>query len=484
MENSLKKKAVASSMWASVQQFGRMGISFVANLVMARLLTPEDYGAVGMLMVFVSLSMIFIDSGFGNALIQKPNPTEEDYSTIFFFNLMVAVVLYFVLYVTAPAISRFYDMDILTDMLRVLGLILIINAFSLIQNCRLRKQLNFKVLTISFLTGQTVGAGVGIFMAYKGYGVWSLVMYDILDALIKTLMLWIQCKWKPKFVFRLSSLKELFRFGGFLLANGILMTLRRNVLAIVLGKLYSAKELGMYTQAKKVEHVPVHSISTIIGHVTFPVYSKLQDNTKHLRNVQQRSFNYIAFLSIPLLVLLMVVAEPLVLVLFTDKWVESVPYLQILCFAGIFYSLQEVNGNIVNAMGQSKLFFKWSIVKTATLFLLIFIGSFFGIYGLMISFVSQYMLTYFINAVLATKYTGYSLWMQLKDLVPMFMVSAVAAVVSYFSGRVFDNHILTLLLQSTIFIVIYLLTFYFINKSLVLDLFNNVKSVFHKKSKK
>ena len=484
MENSIKKKAIASSMWSSVQQFGRMGISFVANLIMARLLTPEDYGAVGMLMVFVSLSMIFIDSGFGSALIQKKNPTEEDYSTIFFFNLMVGVALYFVLFVTAPAISRFYNMDILTDMLRVLGLVLIINSFSMIQQSRLKKQLNFKTLTISFLTGQIVGSGVGIFMAFKGYGVWSLVTYDVLDALIRTLMLWIQCKWKPKFVFRFSSLKELFRFGGFLLANGILVTLRRNVLAIVLGKLYSAKELGMYTQAKKVENIPVQSVATIIGHVTFPVYSKLQDNIERLRNVQRRGFIYIAFLCIPLLILLMVIAKPLILVLYTDKWIESVPYLQILCFSGIFYSLQEVNGNIVNAMGQSKLFFKWSIVKTATLFLLIFIGSFFGIYGLMISFVLQNMLIYFINAVLASKYTEYSLWMQLKDLFPMFIVSAVAAVVSYFSGRVFNNHILTLLLQSTTFIVIYLLIFYFINKSLVLDLFKNVMSVFRKSKRK
>lgn len=484
MTNSLKKKAVASSMWASIQQFGRMGISFVANLVMARLLTPEDYGAIGMLMVFVALSMIFVDSGFANALIQKPNPSEEDYSTIFFFNLMVAVVLYFVLFFASPAISRFYNMDILIDMLRVLGLMLIINAFSIIQMCRLKKQLNFKTLTISFLTGQIIGASVGLYMAYKGCGVWSLVMYDLIDALIKTIMLWIQCKWKPRFVFQFSSLKELFRFGGFLLANGLLVTLRRNVLAIVLGKLYSAKELGMYTQAKKVENVPVHSVATIIGHVTFPVYSKLQDNTKQLKKAQQQSFNYIAFLCIPMLVLLMVVAEPLIVVLFTDKWIESVPYLQILCFAGIFYSFQEVNGNIVNAMGQSKLFFKWSIVKTATLFLLIFIGSFFGIYGLMIAFVSQFMLTYFINAVLASRYTEYSLWMQLRDLFPMFIVSAVAAMVSYFCGRVFDNHLLTLLLQSTIFIGIYFMVFYFINKSLVLDLFNNLKAIFHKKNKK
>lgn len=470
MENSLKKKAVASSMWSSIQQFGRMGISFVANLIMARLLTPDDYGAIGMLMVFVALSMIFIDSGFGNALIQKPNPSQEDYSTIFFFNLMVAVLLYFVLYVTAPAISRFYDMDILTDMLRVLGLILIINAFSLIQSCRLRKQLDFKALTISMLTGQFVGAAVGIFMAFKGCGVWSLVMYDILDALIKSIMLWIQCKWKPKLVFWFSSLKELFRFGGFLLANALLVTLRKNALSIVLGKLYSARDLGMYTQARKLESIPVHSVSVIIGHVTFPVFSKLQDNIERLKNMQRKSLIHIAFLCIPMLVLLIVVAEPLILVLYTDKWIESVPYLQILCFMGVFGSLQEVNANVVNAMGKSKLYFLWTIVKTIVMFLLIWAGSYFGIFGLLFAMVVHHFVCYVINAVLASKITGYTLWQQFVDFLPIVLSSGLIAVAVWFIRYIIHNNFILLAVQSILFVGLYIGIYYFIDRKLLLDM--------------
>ena len=226
MEDNLKRKTVVSTVWASIQQFGRLGISFVSNIVLARLLMPDDFGTIGMLTIFIAVATVFVDSGLGNALIQKANASEEDYSTIFFFNIGMSLLLYLILYLAAPIIAQFFNMDILSKILRIYGLVLIINSFSIIQYTRLRKQLSFKPLTVSTLTSAFTSISLGIFLAYNGYGVWSLVTMNLAESIVRTFMLWIQCKWLPELQFKIDSLKQLFSFGGYLLANSLLFLLK------------------------------------------------------------------------------------------------------------------------------------------------------------------------------------------------------------------------------------------------------------------
>lgn len=469
MEENLKHKTVVSTVWASIQQFGKLGISFISNIVLARLLMPEDYGTVGMLAIFMAIAVVFVDSGLGNALIQRKNTSEVDYSTIFFFNLGMSVFLYFVLYFAAPFIARFYETEVLCKMLRIYGLMLIINSFSIIQNARLRKQLSFKALTTSTLIAATVSTLAGIFLAYKGFGVWSLVAMYLIEAVVRVSILWIQCKWLPQLVFSFNSLKTLFKFGGFLLANSLLFTVRRNILSLVLGKLYTARDLGMYIQAKKLEDIPITSISSIIEQVSFPVFSKLQDDMDRFKQMQRRSLRLLAFLCFPLMFLIMVISEPVIVFLYTDKWIEAVPYLQVLCFMGIFVCLQAVNANVVNAMGRSGLYFKWSVFKTIIMFSLIWIGHYWGIIGLLGSLVLYHFIVYVINAILASRYTQYTLWQQLKDLVPIALSSGLIAVAVWFVRYLIHNNFALITVQSLVFIVLYLFVYSLLDKSMLTE---------------
>lgn len=476
MEENLKNKTVVSTVWATIQQFGRMGIAFICNIVLARLLMPEDYGTIGMLAIFMAVANVFIDSGLGNALIQRKDADEVDFSTIFFFNLGMSILLYLLLFISAPAIARFYNTDALVSLLRIYGLVLIINSLSLIQSTRLRKQLNFKTAAISTILANVVSTLVGIYMAYNGYGVWSLVMMYIVEAVVRTLLLWWQCKWWPLLTFSMDSLVSLFKFGGFLLANSLLYTLRRNMLSMVLGKLYTVRDLGMYSQAKKLEDVPVTGISSIVEQVSFPVLAKLQDDNERFLQMQRRSLKLLAFLCFPLMFLMMVIAEPVIVFLFTDKWIEAAPYLQVLCFMGIVVCLQAVNANVVNAMGHSGLYFKWSVYKTIIMFTMIWIGHFWGIFGLLGSLVIYHYIVYVINAILASRFTHYTIWQQIKDLIPIALSSALIAVVVWFLRYFIHNNIGLLVLQSVLYIMIYLGWYLLVDRTMLTNVISLIIS--------
>lgn len=478
MENNLKKKTVVGMIWSTIQRFGKMGIAFIANLVMARLLTPDDYGAVGILMVFIALSAVFIDAGFGNALIQKTDPSKEDFSTIFYFNLIVSGILFLILYVAAPYIANFYKMELLCELLRVLSIVLILNALSLIQDCRLRKEMDFKILSIATIVSASLGACAGIYAAVVGCGVWSLVLYNIVEAASRTIILWAMCRWLPSLCFSWNSMKQLFRYGSFLLANSLLFTLRRNAIAIFVGKLYQPSDLGHYSQAKKLEEVPVTAIQTVIGQVTFPMFASVKDNIQQLMIAQKKGNILLAFLCVPLMCLSLVLAHDLIIGLFTEKWASAIPYFQVLCFCGIFVSLQEVNANVITALGYSRLYFKWSIVKTILLFVLLYAGSFIGIYGLLLAWCIQNMLAYVINAVLSGMFTSYSFWHQTKDLLPIYMISVICSIVVWMLAyTIHINLWLSIVFQTLLFWTMYLLGLLWLKKDYLSDFLEAVKLI-------
>ena len=431
-QKNLKQKTVSGMIWTALQRYSTMLIQFISGIILARLLTPYDYGCIGMLMIFMVLAESFIDGGFGSALIQKKRPTQEDYSTVFFWNLGMAVLLYAVLYFSAPAIARFYNIPLLCDVLRVQGTILFIYAFNIIQKNQLRKKMNFKVLSIVTITTSLIALCVTVFMAYHGFGVWALVTQNIIVAAIPALVFWFYIKWRPIWAFSIKSFKELFSFGFYVFLNNFFVNFSRQIQGLLIGKFYNPAMMGYYSKAHSTEKLASQSISQILNQVTFPLYSEVQDDKHRMINILEQLTGIIAYLTFPLMFILILIAKPLFILLYSDRWLESVPYFQILCLAGLGVCLQSVNLQTISAIGKSRILFVWSVIKQ-TIGIVLAVGGlmFFGIYGLLWGAVIHSWNCTFINMYLVAKHIGYNLKAQLWSLFPVTVVTFVAFLTSY-----------------------------------------------------
>ena len=349
--------------WTALQRYSTMGIKFISGIILARLLTPHDYGCIGMLSLFMVLAEAFIDGGFGSALIQKKQPTQEDYSTIFYWNLGMAALMYVVLYFSAPAIARFYDIELLCPVLRVQGLVLFIYAFNIVQRNQLRKNLNFKVLSIVTITTALVALSVTIYMAYKGFGVWALVAQNIITAAIPAVVFWFFIKWRPILAFSWKSFKELFSFGFYMFLTNIINQFCSKIGRLLIGKVYSPATLGYYSKAVSTEELASHSISSVMTQVTYPLYVQVQDDKVALGNMIKRLTMSLSYVTFPLMFILILTAKPLFILLYSDRWVQSIPYFQVLCIVGLSSCLQAVNTQPIAAIGKSKEMFLWSLAK-------------------------------------------------------------------------------------------------------------------------
>lgn len=347
--------------WTALQKYSTMFIQFISGIILARLLTPYDYGCIGMLMIFMVLAETFIDGGFGSALIQKKRPTQEDYSTIFFWNLGMAVFLYVILYFSAPAIARFYKIPLLCDVLRVQGLILFIYAFNIVQRNQLQKKLNFKVLSIVTISTSLIALSVSIFMAYHGYGVWSLVAQHILTAAIPALVFWFYIKWRPILTFSWKSFHELFGFGFYMFLTHLINSFGQQIQGLLIGRFYTSSTMGYYSKAQGTERLASLSISNVMTQVTYPLFSEVQDDKLALSNMIKRTTMTLAYVTFPLMFLLLLEAKPLFVLLYSERWLQSVPYFQVLCVAGLAGCLQSVNLQSIAAIGKSKAMFYWTL---------------------------------------------------------------------------------------------------------------------------
>lgn len=469
MASDLKTKTLSGMIWSFVQRFGKMGISFASNIVLARLLTPDDYGTIGMLMIFIAVANTFVDGGFGSALIQKKEPTKEDYSTIFWWNMFLSVVLYGLLFLGAPAVARFYNLPLLCDVLRVQGIVLIINALSIIQQNQLRKQLKFKRLATVTVISATLSAGIAIILAYMGWGVWALVAQQLMLSGFTAILLWILNKWYPAFVFSKESFKQLFGFGGFILVSNLINTFCDNIQGLLLGKFATSSTLGLYTQARKLEEISSTSISSIVNQVAYPVLSQKQDDKIALINIIRKFVTLIATFVFPLMLYLILIAEPLITFLYSERWIECVPYFQILCIAGLAICLQSINLNAIAAIGKSKIMFKWTIVKRVS-GLILNIGGLllYGVYGLLFGGVLTAFLLYTINALLVAKYVGYKFSDQIKHLSPILLSSLVSFVVAKFvTNFLCDDVMFHFCIETFLFISSYTICSLLFNRSLL-----------------
>jgi len=458
MSSVLRQKTIFSMIWSSIGKFGTLGMSFISNLVLARILMPSDFGYIGMLHIFIAISQVFINGGLGSALIQKKNVSHIDYSTVFYYNLLLSLIFYVLLYLAAPYIADFYKMHLLKDILRVQSIILIVNSFSLVQSIQLQKNLRFKALSVRNIIAALIGAVVGIIMALLGYGVWSLVFSNLIAAITSVILLWRMSSWRPSLEFSFNSLKNMFSFGGLMLLSSLVETAYTNIQGLIIGKVFTAKDLGYYTQARKLEDVPTNALSSIVNQVSFPVFSQLQDNLDILRAGVQRSIKSISFLNFPLMVLLIVIARPLIILLYTQRWEASIPYFQILCVGAMLYTINSVNTNVTRSLGKGSLYFWVQLIKRLAGIIFIVISVQYGIEAMLWAIVILNYIFFIINGMVSGKLINYGLIAQLKDVYGVFILSITVGVVTYYGISLFsiDNYLLTLIIHTLIYSLLYI----------------------------
>ena len=418
--------------WTALQRYSIMLITFISELILARLLTHHDFGCIGMLAIFMIVAETLIDGGFGSALIQRKNPTQEDYSTIFFWNLGMSVILYSILFFSAPFIALFYKTPILCHILRVQGLILFIYAFNIVQRNQLAKNLEFKVLSIVTIVTSLISLVICILMAYHGYGVWSLVARNIIAAAFASLIYWFYVKWRPRWVFSFKSFQELFGFGFYMFLSHLVTNISTQIQGLLIGRFYNPQTMGYYSKASGTEHFASKSISQVMTQVTYPLYAAVQDDLRAMQNIVKRLTMTLSYITFPLLFILILIAKPLFIMLYTEKWLLSVPYFQVLCLAGLGQCLQSVNFQTISAIGKSKVTFIWTLIKRFVGIGLVVGGlALWGMKGLLCGVVLHDCFAYFVNMGLVSKYVGYKWYKQLADLAPVLMASVISAVISY-----------------------------------------------------
>ena len=427
-EVSLKNKTVKGASWSFIDSIAGQGITFLVGLVLARLLTPEEYGLIGIIMIFIAVFNSIVDSGFSNALIRKNDAKYIDYNTVFISNLVLSVVLFGVLYISAPAISNFFNQPQLIPLLRVMGSIVIINAFAIIQRTILVKQVDFKTQTkVSLISSITSGV-VGIGMAVGGLGVWSLVGQQISRQFLNSAFLWIYSRWYPKLQFSIQSFKELFTFGWKLLVSSLIDTIWKEIYQVIIGKCYSPVALGQYTRAQQFASICSSNLTTVVQRVSFPVLTSVQDDKERLKNGYKRIIKVTMLITFVLMLGLAAVAKPLVISLIGEQWLPCVPFLQIICLQMMLYPLHSLNLNMLQVQGRSDLFLKLEIIKKIIAIGPLLLGIFVNIYWMLGGSVLTGFIAYYLNAYYSGPFLNYSIKEQVKDILPSFGVAVAMAV--------------------------------------------------------
>lgn len=456
-QKGLKQRTVSAMVWSAIGTSGATIITFIANMVLARLLMPEDFGCIGMLQIFISVGDAFVGGGFGQALIQKKNPTHVDYSTVFIWNLFASAVLYLVLFISAPSIARFYNMPLLCKVLRLQSINLLIHAFIVVQNNQLRKQLRFRDLSIRNILAASTGTVIAIVVALSGGGVWSLVASSLSSATMNVILLWKMSKWRPTWEFDWSSFKELFSFGGLIALSNMVERFFTHIQGVIIGKWYSAGDMGYYSQASKLEQIPNQTLSQIVSEVSFPVFSELQNDISRLRQGVKKNIQTLVFLNFPMCCLMYVVAAPLIHLLYGPKWDPSIPYFQILCIGGLVHSANSMNMNVVKALGKGKIYLFTQITKRVFRIITLVVGAFFGIKGLLWGVVVSRFFNYVLNAFINNRLINYGMFEQIKDISSTLLLAIIAGVFAFLVGLLpHMNQYIIMLLQICVYLAVYL----------------------------
>lgn len=432
MENQNTKSNILSSLfWKLMERGGTQGIQFIVQIVLARLLSPEEYGIIAIVMVFILLANVFVESGFNTALIQKKDADEVDFSSVLYLSLGVASILYGIIFITAPFIASFYDQPILVKVLRVLSITLFIGAFNSIQNAFVARNMLFKKLFASSLGAVTISGIVGIIAAYSGLGVWALVAQQLTNQLMIAIILWFTVMWRPHLLFSFKRVKVLFSYGSKLLASALIDTLYRDLRTLIIGKMYTPLMLGYYNRGKQFPQLIVSNINGSIQSVMLPALSSHQDNRKRVKEMMRRAIVSSSFLIFPMMVGMAVVAEPLVEIVLTDKWLPAVPFLQIACFTFALWPIHTANLQAINAMGRSDIFLRLEIIKKIMGLIILGISLPFGVYAIALGGVFSGLIGTFINAYPNKELLNYSYKEQWLDIMPSLLISLIMGGIVY-----------------------------------------------------
>lgn len=461
MADSVRSKLLHGVAWNFTEKILVKAVSFVISIILARLLAPSDYGLTGMLAVFLSVSSVFIEGGLAKALIQRQDCQDIDYSTAFVTNVSMSLVIYVVLFFAAPLIADFYDEPLLVSLTRAMALTIVLGSFNIVQRAKLMANVDFKSLAQINVLSIIVTGAIGITMAYLGYGVWALVGQAIGSTLFLIFIFPFYSKWKPSLRFSKESFSRLFGFGSKLMITGVYSVIFNNIATICIGKAYKSQQLGYYTRASQFPDLISFTVNDVLGTVTFPVLSELQNNKDRLVAVYRKSLLATALVIFPVMVLCALLAYPLVLILLTEKWVPCVVLMQWLCLARIFTPLSALNMNILNAVGRSDLFMKLDFSKAPLTIIILAITIPISVEAIVIgSFVDSF-LCFFINAYLPGRMFGYGAWQQLKDWKYIILSILLMSVAVYLFMLVVQNVWLQLLVGGTIGIVVYSACCYF-----------------------
>lgn len=425
MSDSLKSKTVKGVVWSSIERFSTQGVQFLIMIIMARLLTPKDYGLIGMLAIFLAVAQSLIDSGFSQALIRKQDRTDVDNSTVFYFNIVVSSALYLILFIAAPFVADFYNQPELTSVMRVVCLGVILNSLAVVQRALLTVRIDFKTQAKASLSAAVISGCIGIVLAYCGFGVWSLVVQQLLNLSVNTLLLWIFSKWRPIAVFSWKSFHELFAFGSKLLASGLLDTLYRNIYPIVIGKLFSASSLGHYTRAQQFSEFPSSNVTGIIQRVTYPILCGIQDETERLETVYRKFLKLSAFIIFPLMIGMSAVARPFIDIVLGTQWGFCGQLLQIICFAMMWYPIHAINLNLLQVKGRSDLFLRLEIIKKILGITVLCITAPFGLVVMCYGQIFNSIVALIINTYYTGKLINVGFIRQMKDLLPTILLSLI-----------------------------------------------------------
>ncbi|OUO28888.1 lipopolysaccharide biosynthesis protein [Eubacterium sp. An3] len=473
-------KIVSNLLWRFLERCGAQGVSFIVSIVLARLVAPEAYGTIALVTVFSTILQVFVDSGMANALIQKKNADNLDFSTVFFFNIVACCVLYTLIFLVAPFIALFYQQPELTAVVRVLCLTVIISGIRNVQQAYVSKTMQFKRFFFATIGGTLVAAVVGIIMAYMGFGVWALVAQQILNIGVGTLILWITVKWRPQKQFSFQRLRGLFSYGWKLLAASLIDRVYNELRSLIIGKMYSATDLAYYNRGNQFPNVIVTNINTSIDSVLLPTMSAEQDHQDRVRAMTRRAIKTSTYIMMPLMMGLAICAEPIVRILLTEVWLPCVPYLRIFCFTFALYPIHTANLNAIKAMGRSDMFLKLEIIKKIVGLIALISTMWFGVIWMAYSLLFTAVISSIINAFPNRKLLNYSYLNQIQDMCPQIVLSCIMGGIVYIVQFIGLNDIVTLILQIILGAIIYISGSALFKLESFIYLWKMIKNVFSK----
>ena len=453
--NNMSSKATSGLLWTFLERFGAQCVTLIVSIILARLLDPVVFGTVAIVTVFMEILNVFIDSGLGNALIQKKDADDIDFSSVFYFNIFMCIALYLVLFFLAPLMSRFYGMAELTDIIRVMGLSLIVSGVRNIQRAFVSRKLQFKRFFFATIGGTLGAAALGIWMAYRGFGVWALVAQGLFNNVVGTVILWLTVKWRPKRVFSFTRFRGLFSFGWKLLVSDLINTVYNNLRQLIIGKMYTTQSLAMYNRGYMIPNVFVININSAIDSVLFPVMSSAQDDVNVIRAMTRRSIRVSSYIMWPVMMGIAACSTPLVSILLTDKWLPCVPFLIIFCISYAFLPLQTANLNAIKALGRSEIYLKLEIIKKIVGFAILAATMWFGPLVMAASNLLFAVINYLINAFPNRKLLNYSYGQQIIDAAPPMLLSAFMFGIVYCVRFLELSNWLTLIIQIPLGVLIY-----------------------------